>query len=249
MNDLLHTHPSAASVHHENQAQQPVPTTVSPIVRQTWFRVLLQADACAANRDFAEASRLYQQIDAQYLPQSAYVLCQLGHVQYLNGDYAQALHSLQRAQQTDPLLVKHMDLLAFLIYNEPKENSLEKCVESNILKINVIPFFFFFYSRLVNHMLTLGEYPETWIAMGYYWLKKMNKPTRSVYLAQKAYSLDNTKIQALILKGLALFKMKRFADSLVHYKEAVRLAPYCFEAYKGVVEGYIASSRLSDASS
>ena len=130
LNDLLHTHPSAASVHHENQAQQPTPITVSPLVRQPWFRALLQADACAANREFSEASRLYQQIDAQYLPQSTYVLCQLGYVQYLNGDYSQALHSLQRAQQIDPLLLKHMDMLAFLIYTESKDNSLEKTGQS-----------------------------------------------------------------------------------------------------------------------
>ena len=97
--------------------------------------------------------------------------------------------------------------------------------------------------------MSLGDHhPETWIAMGYYWLKKMNKPTRSVYLAQKAYALDNNKIQALLLKGLALFKLKRYSDSLVHYKEAVRLFPYCFEGYKGVVDGYLASSRLIDAS-
>ena len=97
--------------------------------------------------------------------------------------------------------------------------------------------------------MSLGDnHPETWIAMGYYWLKKMNKPTRSVYLAQKAYALDNTKIQALLLKGLALYKMKRYTDSLVHYKEVVRLFPYYFEGYKGVVDGYLASSRLGDAS-
>ena len=106
-----------------------------------------------------------------------------------------------------------------------------------------------FIFRLVNHLMSLGDHhPETWIAIGYYWLKKMNKPTRTVYLAQKAYALDNTKIQALLLKGLALFKLKRYSDSLVHYKEAVRLIPYCFEGYKGVVDGYLATSRLSDAS-
>ena len=126
LNDLLHTHPSAASIHHENQAQQPTPITISPLVRQPWFRALLQADACATNREFNEASKLYQQIDAQYLPQSTYVLCQLGYVQYLNGDYGQALHSLQRAQQIDPLLLKHMDILAFLIYSECKDHSIEK---------------------------------------------------------------------------------------------------------------------------
>ena len=126
LNDLLHTHPSAASVHHENQAQQPAPATISPLIRQTWFRLLLQADACSANRDFAEASRLYQQIDGQYLSQSTYVLTQLGYNQYLNGDYGQALHSLQRAQQLDPLLLKHMDILAFLAFTECKDNTLEK---------------------------------------------------------------------------------------------------------------------------
>ena len=96
------------------------------MARQSWFRTLLQADACSANREFSEASRLYQQIDAQYLPQSTYVLCQLGYAQYLNGDYGQALHSLQRAHQIDPLLLKHMDILAFLAYSECKDNSLEK---------------------------------------------------------------------------------------------------------------------------
>ncbi len=126
LSDLLHTHPSAASIHHENQAQQPAPVIISPLVRQPWFRALLQADTCLAGRDFSEASRLYQQIDAQYLPQSTYVLCQLGYTQYLNGDYGQALNSLQRAQQMDSLLLKHMDILAFLIYTECKDNSLEK---------------------------------------------------------------------------------------------------------------------------
>lgn len=99
---------------------------MSPLARQPWFRALLQADACSASRDFAEASRLYQQIDAQYLPQSTYVLSQLGYNQYLNGDYGQALHSFQRAQQIDPLLLKHMDILAFLAYTELKDNTLEK---------------------------------------------------------------------------------------------------------------------------
>ncbi|CAF2472615.1 unnamed protein product [Rotaria sp. Silwood2] len=227
LSDLLHTHPSAASIHHENQAQQPTPVTISPLVRQPWFRALLQADSCSTSRDFAEASRNYQQIDAQYLPQSTYVLCQLGYNQYLNGDYGQALHSLQRAQQIDPLLLKHMDILAFLTYTECKDNSLEK---------------------LVNHLMSLGDHhPETWIAIGYYCLKKNHKPSRTVYLAQKAYALDNTRIQALLLKGLALFKLKRYSDSLVHYKEAVRLTPYCFEGYKGVVDGYLATNRLSDA--
>jgi len=97
--------------------------------------------------------------------------------------------------------------------------------------------------------MSLGDHhPETWIAIGYYWLKKMNKPTRAVYLAQKAYTLDNTKIQALLLKGLALYKLKRYSDSLAHYKDAVRLLPNCFEGYKGMVDGYLATSRLTDAS-
>lgn len=227
LNDLLHNQPSAASVHHENQALQPTPIVVSPLVRQPWFRTLLQADACATNREFSEASKLYQKIDAQYLPQSTYVLCQLGYSQYLNGDYPQALHSLQRAQQLDPFLLKRMDILAFLTYSECKDNSLEK---------------------LVNHLISLGDnHPETWIAIGYYWLKKMNKPTRAVYLAQKASALDSTNIQAVLLKGLALFKLKRYSDSLAHYKDALRLLPNCFEGYKGIVDGYLATSRLSDA--
>lgn len=98
----------------------------SPLVKQSWFHLLLQADSCTTNRKFAEAIRFYEQIDAQYLPQSTFVLSQLGYNQYLNGNYAQALHSFQRAQQIDPLLLKHMDILAFLAFTECKDNTLDK---------------------------------------------------------------------------------------------------------------------------
>lgn len=229
LNDLVHTQPSAASIHHENQAQQPLPLNPSSLVKQSWFHMLLQADSCTTHRKFAEASRLYEQIDAQYLPQSTFVLCQLGYNQYLNGNYGQALHSLQRAQHIDPLLLKHMDIFAFLAFTECKDNTLDK---------------------LVNHLMPLGDnHPETWIAIGYYCLKKNHKPSRTVYLAQKAYALDSVKIQALLLKGLALAKLKRYSDSLVHYKEAISLAPFYFEGYKGVVDGYLATNRLNEANS
>lgn len=116
---------------------------------------------------------------------------------------------LQRAQQTDSLLLRCIDVLAFLPCTECKDNSLEK---------------------LATHRMSLGDnHPETWIAIGYYCLKKNHKQSRTGYLAQKAYALDNLRIQALLLKVLALLKLKRYSDSLVHYKEAARLPPYCSE--------------------
>ncbi|CAF0755500.1 unnamed protein product, partial [Didymodactylos carnosus] len=199
------------------------------LLKYSWFRTLLQADYAYHTRDYLEATRLYQLIDTEHIQNSPTILCQMGHSQYSNGDYSQALTTLQRAHNVDSQLIKHMDVLAFLIYNESKDWQLE---------------------RLANHLLSLGDmYSETWIALGYYCLKQINKPNRTVYLAQKAYSLDNKKIQALLLKGLALYKLKRYSDSLVHYKEAIRLTPYCYEAYKGVVDAYLATTRTTEASS
>jgi anaphase-promoting complex subunit 7 len=92
------------------------------------------------------------------------ILCSLGESYVLNGDYNAAIMVLQRARSIDPLLLKNMDILAFVLAKEKKIKDLE---------------------NLSSHIVTITENaPEPWIALGYYSMVT-KKGTRAVYFAQK----------------------------------------------------------------
>jgi len=48
-------------------------------------------------------------------------------------------------------------------------------------------------------------------------------------------SLDSRNIEALSLKGLALMEVKKTPEAVSHFREALRLAPYRFEAYNSML--------------
>jgi len=51
----------------------------------------------------------------------------------------------------------------------------------------------------------------------------------------QALSLDSRNVEALSLKGLALMEVKKTAEAFSHFREALRLAPYRFEAYNSML--------------
>jgi len=82
--------------------------------------------------------------------------------------------------------------------------------------------------------------------MGYYCITT-RKATRAMYFAQKALNYDNRNQEALLLKGTALLELKKTQDAIVHFREAIRIAPYRFEAHKGLVDCYISGHRNREA--
>ena len=50
----------------------------------------------------------------------------------------------------------------------------------------------------------------------------------------QAQRLDTTSLMAILLKGMALQKLNRLPDAGMYFREAIRLAPHQYEAYKGV---------------
>ena len=49
----------------------------------------------------------------------------------------------------------------------------------------------------------------------------------------QALNYDSRSQEALLLKGSALLDLKKTQDAIVHFREAIRIAPYRFEAHKG----------------
>ena len=54
-------------------------------------------------------------------------------------------------------------------------------------------------------------------------------------------------VEALILKGMALVDIKRVDDAIVHFREALRLAPKRFEAHHGLIGCYLTERRMREA--
>ena len=55
----------------------------------------------------------------------------------------------------------------------------------------------------------------------------------------QALSLDSRSIEALSLKGLALMQVKKMPEAVSHFREALRLAPYRYEAYNSMLPSVI----------
>lgn len=49
----------------------------------------------------------------------------------------------------------------------------------------------------------------------------------------QAFTLDNRSIEALLLKGSALLELKKITEAIMHFREALRINSYRYEAHKG----------------
>lgn len=54
-----------------------------------------------------------------------------------------------------------------------------------------------------------------------------------MYLGAKAIQLNSNSVQALLLKGAALRNMGRVQEAIIHFREAIRLAPCRLDCYEG----------------
>lgn len=57
--------------------------------------------------------------------------------------------------------------------------------------------------------------------------------SRALYLGAKAIQLNSNSVQALLLKGAALRNMGRVQEAIIHFREAMRLAPCRLDCYEG----------------
>ncbi|MGH0161656.1 UNVERIFIED_CONTAM: hypothetical protein FKN15_041603 [Acipenser sinensis] len=73
--------------------------------------------------------------------------------------------------------------------------------------------------------------------------------SRALYLGAKAIQLNSNSVQALLLKGAALRNMVRVQEAIIHFREAMRLAPCRLDCYEGkcLIDCYLASNSIREA--
>ncbi|CAG2197641.1 unnamed protein product [Mytilus edulis] len=126
----------------------------------------------------------------------------------------------------------------------------------------------FFVFRLSEQLIKVTDKtPEPWISIGYnppinffirlqslgflfgYYslISRKVARTRTVYFAQKASIIDPFNVEAYLLKGTALFELKKSQDASLHFQEALRHAPHRYEAYHGLISCYLSLHRTREA--
>ncbi|XP_035206985.1 anaphase-promoting complex subunit 7-like [Stegodyphus dumicola] len=178
-------------------------------------------------RELTQAINTFKQLDMKtHLRDNSDVLVSLGEAYYYNGDFQNAMLILERAHCSDPLLVRGMDVYAALLAKEKKMKELES---------------------LTAHLISINDnVPEPWIAMAYF-CYVAKKGTKAVNFAQKACVLNPRHVEALLLKGTVLLELKKVQDAITNFGEVYKIAPYRYEAHKGLVECYLALHRTREA--
>jgi len=203
-----------------------------PQVSADWLNTWIKGHAHMATKDYNNAVTTFRTLEAKHnIKDNPIVIGCLGEGSFHSGHYTQALTQFRRVHTIDPLCLKNMDLYAYLLAKEKKFSDLH-CLAQNLMSVSETSV-------------------EPWVAMGYSSLHSptvhKNKIVRAIYCAQKAYSLDNLCVQALVLKGSGLMDMKKFPQAIQHFQEAVKMAPNRFEAYQGLVDCCLSNRKMKEA--
>ncbi|KAH9513955.1 Anaphase promoting complex subunit 7 [Bulinus truncatus] len=199
-----------------------------------WLNSWIKGQARMASKEYNSAITTFKSMEPKHgLKDNVLILSYLGEACFHGGHYTQAMAQFRRVHLLDPLYLKNMDIYAYLLSKEKKTTELHSLAQS---------------------LMSVSEYAvEPWVAMGYSSLalhspnSNKSKTIRAIYCAQKAYSLDNLSVQALVLKGTALLDMKKGPQAMQHFQEAVRMAPNRFEAYQGLIDCYVSNRKFKEA--
>uniref|UniRef100_H3D1K6 Anaphase promoting complex subunit 7 n=1 Tax=Tetraodon nigroviridis TaxID=99883 RepID=H3D1K6_TETNG len=154
------------------------------------------------------------------------LLVSLADVYFRAGDTKNAILKFEQAQMLDPYLIKGMDVYGYLM---AREGHLED--------VEVLG------GRLFN---ISDQHAEPWVITGCHSFYS-KRYSRALYLGAKAIQLNSNSVQALLLKGAALRNMSRVQEAIIHFREAMRLAPCRLDCYEGLIDCYLASNGIREA--
>ncbi|XP_025419257.1 anaphase-promoting complex subunit 7 [Sipha flava] len=194
-----------------------------------WLGGWIKAHAHLFNhKEYPLAIAAFKQLDDNSpLCNSNRLLVAMGKAYYFNGDRKNALNYLQRAYKLNPLMQDGLCTLAMCFYMEKHNKDLEKLLPT-------------------NYTDELSIEPHMWIIFAFVCYSNSNY-SKALCLAQRACSIDQKNIEALLLHGMILTSMKKYSDAILQFRKANDLAPYLFDPHKGMVDCYIALHKMRTA--
>ncbi|KAK0151743.1 Anaphase-promoting complex subunit 7 [Merluccius polli] len=186
---------------------------IQSIPNLDWLSVWIKAYAFIHAGDNQRAINTICSLEKKsLLRDNVELLVSLADVYFRAGDTKNSILKFEQAQMLDPYLIKGMDVYGYLM---AREGHLED--------VEVLG------GRLFN---ISDQHAEPWVISGCHSFYS-KRYSRALYLGAKAIQLNSNSVQALLLKGAALRNMGRVQEAIIHFREAMRLAPCRLDCYEG----------------
>lgn len=192
-----------------------------------WLSVWIKAYAFVHTGDNSRAINTICSLEKKsLLRDNVDLLGSLADLYFRAGDSKNSVLKFEQAQMLDPYLIKGMDVYGYLLAREGRLEDVENLG-----------------CRLFN---ISDQHAEPWVVSGCHSFYS-KRYSRALYLGAKAIQLNSNSVQALLLKGAALRNMGRVQEAIIHFREAIRLAPCRLDCYEGLIECYLASNSIREA--
>ncbi|XP_045056775.1 anaphase-promoting complex subunit 7 isoform X2 [Desmodus rotundus] len=192
-----------------------------------WLSVWIKAYAFVHTGDNSRAINTICSLEKKsLLRDNVDLLGSLADLYFRAGDNKNSVLKFEQAQMLDPYLIKGMDIYGYLLAREGRLEDVENLG-----------------CRLFN---ISDQHAEPWVVSGCHSFYS-KRYSRALYLGAKAIQLNSNSVQALLLKGAALRNMGRVQEAIIHFREAIRLAPCRLDCYEGLIECYLASNSIREA--
>uniref|UniRef100_A0A4W3HGH9 Anaphase promoting complex subunit 7 n=1 Tax=Callorhinchus milii TaxID=7868 RepID=A0A4W3HGH9_CALMI len=200
---------------------------IQSIPNLDWLSIWIKAYAFVHTGDNPRAINTICSLEKKsLLRDNVDLMGSLADLYFRVGDSKNAVLKFEQAQILDPYLIKGMDVYGYLLAGEGRLEDVENLG-----------------GRLFN---ISDQHAEPWVVSGYQCLYS-KRYSRALYLGAKAIQLNSNSVQALLLKGAALRALGRIQEAIIHFREAMRLAPCRMDCYEGLVECYLASNSIREA--
>uniref|UniRef100_A0A8C7BLA3 Anaphase promoting complex subunit 7 n=1 Tax=Neovison vison TaxID=452646 RepID=A0A8C7BLA3_NEOVI len=178
-----------------------------------WLSVWIKAYAFVHTGDNSRAINTICSLEKKsLLRDNVDLLGSLADLYFRAGDNKNSVLKFEQAQMLDPYLIKGMDVYGYLLAREGRLEDVENLG-----------------CRLFN---ISDQHAEPWVVSGCHSFYS-KRYSRALYLGAKAIQLNSNSVQALLLKGAALRNMGRVQEAIIHFREAIRLAPCRLDCYEG----------------
>ncbi|KAM6298074.1 anaphase-promoting complex subunit 7 isoform 2-T2 [Aegotheles albertisi] len=191
---------------------------IQSIPNLDWLSVWIKAYAFVHTGDNTRAINTICSLEKKsLLRDNVDLLGSLADLYFRAGDNKNSILKFEQAQMLDPYLIKGMDVYGYLLAREGRLEDVENLG-----------------CRLFN---ISDQHAEPWVVSGCHSFYS-KRYSRALYLGAKAIQLNSNSVQALLLKGAALRNMGRVQEAIIHFREAIRLAPCRLDCYEGEEQKY-----------
>lgn len=196
----------------------------------TWYASWIQAQCYLHSPNSKQAIRLFETLTSEF-ERRAPILTSLAEAHYHDGNFKEAVRIFQIAYNSDPITLTGVGSYAACLHKESSKRALEDLAVAMSLKCNIE-----------------GEYfNEPWLVLAHYYASNDKKEPKALLFAQKAYKLDRSSIEAVILLACLYLEKKDSSKAIPYAVSAQTQASYRYEVQRIICDAFLANNKKAAA--